>query len=107
MGVGKTGPKTTRAPWKQQWHWWAQGDENFEYVALLFWPYLGQRRKARVEELRAQRTAYLAHRYRPRPCRECGEEFRPQTHAGIERAYCTVACSIKYHNNQRARAQCA
>ena len=43
---------------KPLWRWQASGDKNFKYVIHLFWPYMGERRRAKVLEIMELRNEF-------------------------------------------------
>ena len=51
MGVGNIYGPTTKGRNKPMYTWAAYGFEDIQYVVAAFWPYLGQRRRARAVEV--------------------------------------------------------
>lgn len=110
VGLGKVSPKKmplAKPHWKPQWQWYFNSYDQLEELALLIEPWLGERRLAKLEELREKRRVFLAQILRERPCKGCGEQFRPESPArSRNRLYCTAACRTKA-GHERWRALCA
>src|SRR5579872_2209021 len=96
IGRGSFGSRARYANRKQEWGWRLRGSDVVIEMAQAFWPYLGERRRARFDEIMAKRLAFIGDATAPRVCPGCGKEFRPDWNKAVTRKrYCTDACGTR------------
>lgn len=107
VGVGRVTERDRRIKphHKPQWVWRCDRHEDAVATIELFYPFMGARRQARMDEVRQlHRSSREEHRHPPRPCRRCGTSFVPAHFS--QGQYCSIECREKAHalrsNRQRA-----
>lgn len=96
LGIGRVYTiKKPSAAGKTMYHWTAAGPENLRQVYELFSPYLGERRRARAEEIMLLRAKWEASRATDATCEECGMIYRRANHRSTVQRFCSRRCRDK------------
>ena len=82
---------------KQMWRVDIRKAEDVLQVGALMRPYLGVRRRARLDELEHALRERIAEATRPRRCSNCGTEFTPTFGSNAERQrFCDRDCMTEW-----------
>lgn len=98
VGVGSVSQSTkpSNEAHRQMWRWSTSNLHVIE-LAVLFWPYLGDRRRAVFCEKLAERELFVQEATRLRACASCGQDFRPPYSKMASRTrYCSDVCRQRH-----------
>jgi len=90
-----------RPHYQRQWRWACQREEHVRDVMARLLPWLGNRRRARWEEILAARAEAVATMIDRVSCSRCGRFFYPDRTQNRRQHFCSVACQREARNETR------
>lgn len=99
-GVGTvSGSQPPKTPRKYIYIWFVGGDNAASLLKELL-PYLGERRTADALRCIKSREDYIIQKTSPRPCKWCGDLFRPRFRYGGLQVRCEKCRGKRFHKQK-------